>query len=118
MADNNYVVHENNQGTVNISLEVVAAIAAVASLEVDGVAALYFSNKELSGEISFKNAARSFNVTLDDEGVTVEVYISVKLGAEVGKVGSEVQNAVESAIESMTGCKVKYVSVHVKGIQL
>jgi len=118
MADNNYIVHENNHGTVNISLEVVAAIAASAALECQGVAALHASGKDISGIISGKNAAKSVKVTQDDEGIKVEVYLTVKLGVEVGKVGEDVQNAVEAAIESMTGCQVKYVSVHVTGLSL
>lgn len=120
MAENkDYIVHPNEQGSVNISSEVVAAIAAAAALECDGVAALYSIGKDMSGLFGKKNAAKSVKVTLDDDdSMTIDVYLSVKLGVEVNKVGADVQNAVISAVESMTGYSVKYVSVHVTGIVL
>ena len=120
MAENkDYIVHPNDKGSVNISTEVVAAIAAAAALECDGVAALYSIGKDMSGLFGKKNTAnKSVKVTLEEDSVIIDVYLSVVLGVEVNKVGTDVQNAVVSAVESMTGYTVNSVSVHVTGIAL
>ena len=119
MAENkDYIVYPNNQGSINISTEVVAAIAAAAALECEGVASLYSIGKDMSGLFGKKNTAKSVKVTLDEESVNIDIYPSVILGVEVNKVGTEVQNAVSSAVESMTGFTVNSVGVHVTGISL
>lgn len=119
MADNkDYIIHPDNQGNINISTEVVAAIAAAAALECDGVASLYAIGKDISGFFGKKNASRSVKVQLDEDSMTIDIYMSVKLGVEVNKVGAAVQNSVQSAVESMTGFAVKTVNVHVTGVAL
>lgn len=119
MSENkDYIVYPSNQGSISISTEVVAAIAAAAALECEGVASLYSIGKDMSGLFGKKNTAKSVKVTLDEESVVIDVYLSVVLGVEVNKVGADVQNAVSAAVESMTGFTVKSVSVHVTGITL
>lgn len=119
MADNkDYIIHPDNQGSINISTEVVAAIAAAATLECDGVASMYAIGKDISAFFGKKNASRSVKVQLEEDSLTIDVYLSVKLGVEVNKVGMAVQAAVASAVETMTGCAVKTVNIHVTGIVL
>lgn len=119
MADNkDYITHPDDQGSINISIEVVAAIAAAAALECEGVASLYSVGKEISGIFGKKNSPKGVKVTLEENDVTLDLYLAVKLGVEVNKVGTAVQAAVISSLESMTGFAVKCVNVHVTGVVL
>ncbi|MBE6948886.1 MAG: Asp23/Gls24 family envelope stress response protein [Ruminococcaceae bacterium] len=119
MADNkDYIIHSDNQGNINISTEVVAAVSASAALECEGVASLYAIGKDISGFFGKKNANRGVKVLLEEDSMTIDIYLSVKLGVEVNKVGAAVQAAVISAVEVMTGFTVKAVNVHVTGITL
>ena len=119
MADNkDYIVRPDEQGNINISVEVVAAIAAGAALECDGVASMYAIGKDISGFFGKKNSSKGVKATLEEDALIIDVYLSVKLGTEIGKVGESVQAAVASAVESTTGLAVQTVNVHVVGVTL
>lgn len=112
-----YVVQSVDKGTVNISEEVVAAIAALAISEVDGVYGLSSSFtadlKELLGK---KNMSKGVELTLEEETVTIECYVVVTYGFEIPAVAANIQEAVTTAVESMAGLKVAAVNVDVCGI--
>ena len=109
-----YVTHPDDKGSINISEEVISFIAAEAALETDGVAGLS-AGKELLGK---KNPSRGVRITVEDESVRVDVWLVVKLGVSVNKVGQKVQEAVASSIESATGFTVTEVNVHIVGVNL
>lgn len=112
-----YVVQSVEKGTVNISEEVIAAIAALAISEVDGVYGLSSSFtadlKELLGK---KNMSKGVKLTLEEETVTVECFVVVTYGFEIPTVAANIQEAVTTAVESMAGLKVNEVNVDVCGI--
>lgn len=119
MGDNNkdYISYPDDKGSINISEEVVAVIAANAALETEGVAALSASlGKDIAELLGKKNLSRGVKISYDGESVKADVYIMVKIGVSVSKVGQQVQEAVASNIESMTGFTVSEVNVHVCGI--
>lgn len=114
-----YIVYPEDKGSINISEEVIAIIAANAALETEGVAALSASlGKDLAELLGKKNLSKGVKITADDTGVKADVFILVKIGTSVNKVGAQVQENVYSAIESTTGVKVLEVNVHVSGVSL
>ena len=112
-----YLVQPVEKGTINISEEVVAAIAALAISEVVGVYGLSSSFtadlKELLGK---KNMSKGVKLTIEDEVVTVECFVVVTYGYEIPVVAAAIQEGVVNAVESMTGLKVAAVHVDVCGI--
>lgn len=113
-----YITYPDEKGNINISEEVIAAIAANAALETDGVAALSNSiGKDFAELLGKKSASKGIRM-VNDDGLKIDVCILTKLGVSVHKVGVDVQNAVSSAIESMTGISVREVNVHVLGVSL
>lgn len=112
-----YLVQSVEKGTVNISEEVVAAIAALAVSEVEGVFGLSSSFtadlKELLGK---KNLSKGVSLTIVDNVVTVECYVVVTYGAEIPVVAANIQESVITSVESMTGLSVAAVNVDVCGI--
>ena len=112
-----YVVQSVDKGTVNISEEVVAAIAALAISEVDGVYGLSSSFtadlKELLGK---KNMSKGVKLTMDEETVTIECFVVVTYGFEIPAVAAKIQEAVTAAVEAMAGLKVAAVNVDICGI--
>lgn len=112
-----YVVQSVDKGTVNISEEVVAAIAALAISEVDGVYGLSSSFtadlKELLGK---KNMSKGVKLTMDEETVTIECFVVVTYGIEIPAVAAKIQEAVTAAVEAMAGLKVAAVNVDICGI--
>ena len=107
-----YVVCPDERGSINISEDVVAALAVSAALEVDGVGQLAQSNAGRSK----KNAGKGVKLTIGDDCVIVDLQILVKYGQPIPQVAQNVQEAVVNAIESMTELKVCQVNVRICGV--
>ncbi len=114
-----YVTRPAEKGSINISEDVISVIAANAALETEGVASLAASfGKDIAELLGKKNLSKGVKITVEEDSIKVDVYLIVKIGSSVNKVGASVQQAVANAIESMTGFKVAEVNVHVNGVAL
>lgn len=113
-----YWVTSGDQGTIKISEEVVASIAARAATETDGVSGLCAGlTTEIASLLGKKNLNKGVRVQIGErDTVDVELSILVKFGKSVGEVAVAVQQAVKAAIESMTGLKATAVNVIVGGV--
>jgi uncharacterized alkaline shock family protein YloU len=110
-------VQPDEKGTVNISEEVVAAIAALAVSEVEGVYGLSSSfTADLAELLGKKNLAKGVKLSIDEKVVTVECFVVITYGFEIPTVAAGIQDSVITAIESMTGLKVAAVNVDICGI--
>lgn len=107
-----YAVCPDEKGSINISEDVVAAIAVSAALEVDGVGQL----APAGGGRSKKNAVKGVKLTIGDNSVIVDLQILVKYGQQIPQVAQNVQEAVVNAVESTTELKVCQVNVRVSGV--
>lgn len=114
-----YLSHPDEKGSINISDEVVAAIAANAALDVEGVAGLPASlGKDIAEILGRRNLSRGVKLLAEEDGITIDVCINVAYGVSVSEVAKAVQAGVSAAVESTTGFSVKAVNVHVCGIAL
>lgn len=111
-----YITIPDEKGSIHISEDVIAVIAANAIAEVDGIAA--FSNTsgpELGELIGKKSASKGIRVSNRDNQVNVDVTVTARFGVNIAGLGEKAQKAVASAVESMTGLK-PMVNVHIAGI--
>jgi len=114
-----YIRSSDEKGSINISEDVVAIIAATAAMEVDGVYSLYYAHsKEISHLIGRKGFARGVKLTIDSDDVSIDAHIVVELGCPVGEVGAAVQKSVMSAVEDAVGARVSAVNVHISGVAI
>ena len=116
MADNKeYMTHQDNMGTIQISEDVVATIATTTALEVDGVGGLMSANVSdyLGGK---KLSNKGVRVEMEDGAIVVYLFIMIRYGNAVAEVAGKVQSGVFAALQDMTGFNVKAVNVHVGGI--
>ena len=114
-----YIRNVDERGSVCISEEVIAVIAAVAAVDVEGVHGLFASpGKELTKMIGRKGLSRGVKLSTENDDVVIEVHVIAEMGAAVNEVGAEVQRAVISAVESAVGITVKEVNVHICGVAL
>ena len=116
MAENKeYMIHQEEDGAIQISEDVVASIASSTAAEVDGVSAMMSANvSDLVG--GKKMSAKGVRVEMDGEGIVVNLFIVVRYGSAIGDVAKKVQQMDRTALEGMTGFKVTAVNVHVGGI--
>ena len=104
MADHKeYWSTESDQGSIRISEDVVASIAALSASETKGVSGLYSSlTSDIVGFISKKNLSKGVRIELgDDDTVKVEIGFLALFGYNICDVAKEVQENVKSSIESM-----------------
>jgi len=120
MAENKeYITYSESKGDINISEEVVAAIAAKAALETEGVASLATTlSKDIAELLGKKNVSKGVKVNIEETTLSVDIFAHVKLGFAVNKVGEDIQRAVAAEIESATGFPVTTVNVRICGVAL
>lgn len=103
---------------IRIADDVVASIAGIAAIEVEGVSRLTGNmSKDLVSKLGKKNLANGVKVAINDGNVNVDVSLELEYGNSVKKVSEEVQVKVAQAVESMTGLQVKQVNVMVSSIK-
>ncbi len=106
-------------GNISIADGVVASIAGIAAIEVDGVSKLTGNiSKELVSKLGKKNLANGVKVEIVEGVVVADISVEIKYGASIKKVSEEIQVKVKQAIETMTGLSVGIVNVVVSGIKL
>ena len=124
MADHkDYMTLPEEHGSIHISEEVIAAISVGAVREVEGVSGMMTN---LGGSVTDlmnnkKNAqkgAKAVKIEKTDDGLVMEVYITVAYGHPVLEVAENAQKAVKSSIEAMTGCTVSAINIHVGGVTM
>ena len=102
-----YLTQSASDGSINISEDVVVAIASEAIGEIEGVGAMMTTmTEQLTEQFMGKKPARGIRMDIQDGEITLDVYLTA----------AKVQDAVMSAVETMTGFSVKTVNVHVGGI--
>ena len=116
-----YITQEQDNGTVIISEEVIAAIATVAISDVEGVAGLNAKTgsdiMEIIGVKGVKDWGRGLKVLIsEDNDLTIDCDINVQYGQVVMDVAVAAQNAILSAVESMTGIRAAAVNINVCNI--
>ena len=112
-----YVSRSDELGNIHISEEVLAAIAAAATLEVEGVNALSANlGSDLAELLGKKSLTKGIHIQMEEEKVKVELSILLDYGYTIPETGKAVQDGVKSAVENMTGLEVAEVNVNVTGI--
>lgn len=102
-------------GSLQISVDVIAKIARLAALEVEGVAqvrAETLSAKNLLG----KTLPKPVTVELVDGIAEITVSIAARYGCKIPAVSEKVQQSVKTAVQNMTGITVSKVNLVVVGV--
>ncbi len=113
MSDNKeFITYSSSGGSVNISEDVIASLAAGVVDETEGI---YLS---LRGEgKGLKNAARKMRVRIaEDNSICLDLYCAVDVDTVVSDAARKVQLGVKEAVESATGQTVSQVNVHVGAV--
>lgn len=113
-----YVNQLQDNGSVLISEDVIAAIVAHAACEVEGVVSLNVKpGADIVEMIGKKNWGKGIRITvLEDNSISVDCNVSVNYGQSVVDVAAAVQTAIMNALETMAGIKIAAVNVNICGI--
>ena len=110
---------DQNIGEVKIADEVVAIIAGLAAMDVDGVASMAGNaTRELISRLGMKSLNKGVKVDVLEGIVTVSLALNLKYGYNIREITGKVQEKVKAAIENMTGLEVADVNIRVAGVQM
>ena len=113
----NYITCQVENGSINISEEVINSIVRTAIAEVDGVAGLSnTAGAELAELIGLKTVTKGVKVQFVDSKIVVDLIITVMYGRNIVSVAKAVQDKIMTIVQSTTGIEQAEVNVHVSGI--
>lgn len=102
-------------GNIRISDNIIAKIAGLAAVEVEGVAGM---SSGITEAFSRKNVSRGVKVEAGDQEAIINLYMIMDYGVFIAEVAKKVQQKVKEAVENLTGLKVTAVNIFVQGVQL
>ncbi len=110
-------VYEQDNGRITLKDDVVAFIATIEMVKVDGVTTM-------SGRSSFsdydgarsKDVEKGVTVKIENNHCSVAVEINIKYGSNVYDTARRLQRAIKDAIENYTGLVVDRVDVTIQGM--
>ena len=117
---NEYTIKaDENLGEVEIADEVVAIIAGLAAMEVEGVASMAGNaTREIISKLGVKGLSKGARVDVLEGIVTVSLNLNLKYGYSIMDVAGKVQDKVKAAIENMTGLTVADVNIRIAGVDM
>ena len=124
MAENKgYMTLSDEQGSIHISEEVIAATAVGAVREVEGVSGMMGNlGTSVADLVTNKKGAqknaKGVKIEMAETGLVLDIYLTVAYGHAIPEVAENAQKAVASAVSAMTGCTVETVNIHVGGVTL
>ena len=117
---NTYTIQaDESLGEVKIADEVVAMIAGLAAMEVEGVASMAGNaTRELISKLGMKSLSKGVKVDVLEGVVTVSLSLNLKYGFSIKEITTKVQEKVKAAFENMTGLEVADVNIRVAGVEV
>ena len=110
---------DENLGEVQIADEVVAIIAGLAAMEVEGVSSMAGNaTRELIAKLGMKSLSKGVNVDVLYGIVTVTLALNMCYVYSIKDITAIVQEKVKAAIENMTGLEVADVNIRVAGVDV
>ena len=119
--DNSTVVlkEEKSVGVVQIADDVVAMIASLAAMEVEGVSSMAGNiTSELISKAGVKKLAKGVRVTVTERRVRVDLALIMEYGYSIPATCHQVQAKVKAAIENMTGLECTDVNIRIAGVKV
>ena len=103
-------------GSLQISTGVIAKIAKLATLEVEGVQAVAAGSHSVKGLFRTVSQYRPIVVEMTEDVAEITVNILVKYGCRIPPLAERVQENVKNAVQNMTQITVSRVNVVVAGL--
>ena len=121
MAENKeYYTQEMENGSIQISEDVVASVTGMAVLEVEGLCGLSSSiGTDIAEMLGMKTLSKGVRLSTTETGaLRIDCDVVSKFGQNIFELAKNVQENVKSSVESVTGLRVAEVNVTVCGIAL
>jgi uncharacterized alkaline shock family protein YloU len=110
----------NENGNINFSVETLANIIGVATMECYGVVGMASKNaKDGFWElIKGGNLSKGVKINCKENKLNVELYIIVEYGTKISVIANNIIQKVRYNVENYTGLKVSSITVNVQGVRV
>jgi uncharacterized alkaline shock family protein YloU len=106
-------------GSLKVTNDVIAIIAGLATVEVDGVYSTSGGLTEgIAQALGIKNLSKGIKVETKDSDVYINIYIIAEFGARIPEVAWNIQEKVKKTVERMTGMRVVEANIHVQSVNI
>ena len=102
---------------LEINTDVIEKMVTLATLEVEGAASMSNKSVDLKGIMNTGSVLKPVRVSVKNGAVDIDVYVSVKAGANVKEVAENIQKNVKDKVQDMTGNAITRVNVHVADLE-
>ncbi len=123
MTEKNHVIDMEHQhtklGKVEIAPEVIEVVTSIAAAEIEGVATMRGNFATgVAEKLGRKSHGKGVKVDLEDDGISVDVYVVMNYGVSIPDVAKQIQENIHQTLKTMTAIDLNAVNIHVVGIQL
>ena len=111
---------KNELGSISVVEDVITTIAGYAAIECIGIVAMA-SKRATDGLVELlgrENLKRGVRAVLNEDSVSINLYIIVEYGVSIAAVAKNVVETVKYRVENLIGVKVDQVNVTVEGIRV
>lgn len=109
---------QTDLGKIRIHRNVIASIASLAAVEIEGVKRIGGDLKSGILELIGKKTIMAIDVQIDkNEEIRVEIPLVIKYGHNIPEVANKVQENIRNALERMTSLSIKYININVQAIE-
>lgn len=111
-------VVQNNTigGSLQISADVIAKIATMATMEIEGIAEVSAGSVGVKGLFNKVLVPKAVLVNLVDDVAELTVSVVVKYGYKIQPLCVKIQENVKNAVQSMSSITVSKVNVCITGV--
>lgn len=112
------VDQQEDLGRIEISPEVIEVIAGLASVEVVGVGDMHGNFAAgVVEKLGGKNYRKGVKVDLTDDGIVIDVQLTMNYGVSIPEVAEKVQENIAQTLKRMTALDVLEIKIHVVGVR-
>ncbi len=105
-------------GAIRIHKDVIASIASLAALEIEGVKKIGGDLKASIYELLGKKQQRGISVEIDrNDEVKLNVPVVIRYGYNITEIARNVQENIQQSLEKMTNLTIKEINVNVQRIE-
>jgi len=119
LSTNDMNTREEQNGSISFANDVVATIAGLATIEIEGVAGMSggFSGG-LAELLGLKNLTKGVKVEVGREECAIDLFVVVNYGVGIPTMCEKIQANVKKAVETMTGLRAVEINVHIQGVRI
>lgn len=101
---------------LHISTDVIAKIAKIAALEIDGVEEIVSYGQGVKALLGKTPLQKPIQVQMNQGVAEITIHLTVAYGTKIKTMCEKVHENVKSAIQNMTGITVNHVNIVVCGL--